>query len=212
MQGLEPTVRQSALAFTEGVRTGWLTSDLVAWAQEHLVAPRRVALGVSGKLQSVQEHGFGLVVLHVPKDPRKLRTTTSSQVPQLVEAARQRVLQALRQAIEKRELDFVNAALFDGRVVRAKTPEGKQGWEVHLREDMMLSDQVLALFAADALEHPQHYEQELAVCDACGAVSLAAGKSRRGCSSHPFGTTQADRGRTPTPMRVAALRVRDSSP
>jgi hypothetical protein len=216
MEGLLPTVRQSALAFTEGVRLGWLTSDLMAWADEHLLATSRLDLGRLGGLQCVREPGFGLVALQLAKskEPRKLRSTTASQIPQLLESARQRVLQALDAAIDRGHADFVNAALYSSHVVRAKTDDGRHVWTVRLTEDMSLSDWVLALFAADALEHPADYETDLALCDACGSVTLGLGAhiARRECPSHPFGSLQTDRARTPTPLRVLPVRVRDSIP
>ena len=80
---------------------------------------------------------------------------------------------------------FVNAAIYAGRVARLRPQnESRAAWVVQLTEDVALSDQVLSLFAADALEHPSDYEMELSVCDVCGAVSLSASSagvaSRRG--------------------------------
>ena len=50
-------------------------------------------------------------------------------------------------------------------------------------------NQVLALFAADCLAQPASYENDLSICDVCGAVSFhPAETSRRGCIVHPFGS------------------------
>jgi hypothetical protein len=205
MESSTPTARQSALAFTEGVRAGWLTSDLVAWVEEHLVRTERLVLG-HGPLNAVTEHGWGVLPLQSARvsGSKPARCITASQVPQLLDASRHKVVQALRAAIDARETAFVNAALFASRVVRVRAPDGQPRWSVRLVEGCALSDQVLALFAADALEQPSAYETDLAVCDACGAVTLVptATGSRRGCPAHPFGGAELHRSKTPAPASM----------
>ncbi|MBI5535556.1 MAG: hypothetical protein HY898_22690 [Deltaproteobacteria bacterium] len=203
METSAPTARESALGFTEGVRCGWLTSDLIAWCEEHLVRTERLLLSHPGPLQRVCEHEVGVVTLQ-PSSPEaraKARRTTNSAVPRILEGSRHRVLQALRTAIDTDQVAFVHAALLASTVVRIKRADGLAAWRVRLTEDIALSDQVLALFALDALEHPSDYANELAVCDACGAVSLSPARlgSRHGCTRHPFGSCDTPRSRSGTP-------------
>jgi len=211
----QPTTRESALGFTEGVRSGWLTSDLVAWTHEHLVRTERLALGPSGVLQWLREHDLGAVAVHKDSSAaaRSTRAVPASAVPKLLEASRQRVLQALRAAITTDQVAFAHAALFAGRVLRDRGRDGRTIWRVRLKEDTALSDQVLALFAADALEYPAAYERDLAVCDVCGAVTLAALRSgsRRGCQGHPFGASDGQRDHSMTPPFGTPLRGRTTS-
>jgi hypothetical protein len=114
-------------------------------------------------------------------------------VPLLLAAARKRVLLELGAALSAGDLGFVHAALYAGRVQRTKALGRESVWGVRVDDSDALSDQVLALFAADALRNPQAYDADLAICDACGAVSFepAARTSRRGCAAHPFGASEA---------------------
>ncbi len=212
VMGLEvsqaPDARQSALAFTEGVRAGWLTSDLLAWAREHLIGPRRLITAQSMELRQVSEHDFGTVALVAahPTRPGRARCLTMSQVPHLLTLARVRVIEALRSSIGGQD-SYVHAALYSGRVVRDNTNEGRAYWRVALKEDGALSDQVLALFAADALENSADYQHELAVCDACGAVTIGLQgiSSRRGCIAQPFGVADSRGRRTLTTPRGTSI-------
>lgn len=198
-----PSLRTSALAFTEGTRTGWIASDLCSWMQEHLIVPERLAVR-DGRVASVREHGVGVVSLAGHTPGRHERVRTSSQVPVVIAAARDRVIQALRATVRSGETGFVNAALYAGRVSRDRGRDGRSRWFVYVSEEDALSDQVLALFAADALTVPEDYENEIAVCDACGAVSFNAGtSSRRGCPTHPYGSLEG-KGESPVHTRTNA--------
>lgn len=184
-----PSPRASALAFTEGTRTGWIGSDLCSWMEEHLVGPRRIDVQ-DGLVRVVREYGIGPVSLtSTAQQARKERVRTASQIPLLIAAARDRIVEALRVTVRSGETAFVNAALYAGRVSRERGADGRSHWFVYLSEDDALSDQVLALFAADALTSPADYEHDISVCDACGAISFNAGTaSRRGCPAHPYGS------------------------
>jgi len=186
-----PSPRESALKFTEGVRTGWLGSDLIAWADTHLIRNERL-LVPEGRLSYVVEREFGTVVIGpMPANgPIRLRTMTASHIPHLLDVARHNVLHALRAGLDTGERSFVHQAIYLDRVERVRGADNKSFWRVKLEEETPLSDMVLALFAADALERPQDYDQDLAVCEACGAVSITPMRpgSRRGCVVHPFGS------------------------
>ena len=200
-----PSPRASALAFTEGARTGWIASDLAAWVDEHLVATRRIDVQ-HGRVQTVCERGIGVVGLSsVPQQVRKERVRTASQVPLLIAAARDRVINDLRVTVRSGETGFVNAALYAGRVSRERGADGQSHWFVYLSEDDALSDQVLALFAADALTCPAAYEHDIVVCEARGAVSFnPSPPSRRGCEAHPYGSLDGKPTERDTPQRIIA--------
>lgn len=193
--GSLPTTRDSALAFTEGVRGGWLASDLLAWVDEHLLRPGRLVVPGGGSLERVCEHDVGTVMIRPAwaTEPAGRVDLAISAVPRLLETCRQRVLEVLRKVIETGQMDFVNAALFGGRVVRGRESRGHGIWNVSVSADMALSEQILALFAADALERPDDYAHDLSVCDACGAVTIEPlpGGSRHGCPAHLFGGSEA---------------------
>ena len=184
-----PSPRESALAFTDGSKAGWITSDLVTWTKEHLIVPGRFSVR-DGLGHNVFEHGVGaLTVNRSLSSAVILCGRTTSQVPGLVAAARERVLKVLRDTVRTGETGFVNAALYEGRVSRERGPDGRSVWHTYVTENDALSDQVLALFAADALTFPSDYEHGIAVCDVCGVVSfLQSAVSRYGCVSHPHGS------------------------
>jgi hypothetical protein len=185
-----PTPRESALVFAEGARSGWIASDLIAWMNEHLIAPKRLDTR-DGRVHQVVEHGCPTIVFNgaTPITPA-IRTQTASQVPSLVASARERVIHALRATVRTGETSFVNTALYAGRVARERGPLSKPHWHDYVTEDDALSDQVLALFAADALTHPVDYERNIAVCDVCGAIVFSQSPSRHGCEAHPFGAVE----------------------
>jgi hypothetical protein len=110
-----------------------------------------------------------------------------ARAPELVKLARQKVVDALAPMIRPNPDDaFVRAALFDGRVTRDRKWDGQNGWSVMLTENHPLSDQVLALLAADLLDHREDYEQNLVLCATCDRVDIWPDRlSRRGCSDHP---------------------------
>jgi len=192
-----------------------LISDLISWIELHLVRTERLVLGRSGAPQCVREHDVGVVRLEPVSLEKgsKFRIASPSQVQHLLGVSRERVLTALCAAIENREMAFANGALFGSRVIRDKGADGRAMWRVRLTEEMALSDQVLALFGADALEHPLVYENDLAVCEMCGAVSLNPTRpgSRRGCASHPFGGCDSQKSRVATPPYGFSLRGRTSA-
>jgi hypothetical protein len=187
-------LRASALTFTEGVGAGWLASDLAAWAREHLVRAGRLELQAGGDVLEVHEPGVGAVALapEAVRNGARERRIATSEAPRLLSAARSRVVASLRGVVATGDAAFVHAALYAGRVLRSTGADGRGEWRVRLAEGAALSDQVLALFAADKLTHPEDYETDLTVCDACGAVAfLPAALSRRGCVSHPYGASDA---------------------
>lgn len=208
-QPVIPVPRDSALAFTEGVRGGWIASDLRAWINDHLIVPGRLALRRSHSLR-VLEPGVGVVTLDAGRlPPSATPTELAILTVALVTAARERVIKALRASVESGQSSYINAALYTGRVSRERGADGRSSWYVFVTDDIALSDQVLALFAADALTNPAQYESELCVCDECGSVSFVpASGSRRGCPIHPFGSYEAGR---PPSSQSGARRITERS-
>ncbi len=196
--------RDSALAFTEGVRSGWIASDLQAWVADHLVETRRLALDPGQPLR-VFEPGAGSVTLGEPaSSSTRGSVRAGAPVTALLTAARERVLKTLSASVDSGQTSYIHAALYTGRVSRERGANGRSSWYVFLADDMPLSDQVLALFAADALMNPAEYETDLCVCDVCGAVSFQAHSgSRRGCAIHPFGSVEG--GKPPSSRSGARL-------
>jgi hypothetical protein len=103
-------------------------------------------------------------------------------------AARARVLAALRGLLaEPSDDSFVQAALDAGRVRRATNGEERDRWSVRLTPLAAMSEQVLALFAADLLEDRAAYDEALTVCDLCEVVGFDAeglDVPRRRCTWH----------------------------
>lgn len=99
-----PSTRQSALAFTEGVRGGWLASDLAAWIDEHLVKPQRLKLGHTGPVRMVCEHGQEAIPLATRAAVGLASVPTHAQLPRLLAASRERVIKALRDAMSSGQL------------------------------------------------------------------------------------------------------------
>jgi hypothetical protein len=192
-----PNARNSALAFTEGVRAGWLASDFIAWTREHLVLQGRVTPPFGSNITQVREPGFGVVLLSdhavIPSDAGPVLPL--AELSGLLSFARDRVLDQLRQAVSTCQTRFVQAAIYGERIMRTRV-DGRSQWRAQLSESTALRDQVLALFAVDALENPADYEQDLAVCDACGSVTLCQDLAcARGCPAHPYGTLETSKAR-----------------
>jgi len=184
-----PTLRVSALACL-GVRT---LSDAVGWTMEALVRPGFLAPW-GGDIPFFFEDGAGLVW----SEPHR-RALDDDAMPEIVArlwdlkepvldaadfglvlgVARARVLGALRGLLTTPPNDgFVHAALYTGRVVRVapadESDSATKGWTVRLTPTLSLSEQVLALFAADMLENRADYYDALTVCDLCDLVAFDA--------------------------------------
>jgi len=171
----------AGVAFVEGVSEGWGCWELTGWFEDHLVAAGHMASSPS----VVLEQGFGVIVI----DPRGSSSgvhTSLQQLPQLLAAARKRVVDTLRAFLPPRCDDrFLHAAIYAERVERKNGDAGRLAWVPRVRETERLSDAVLALFVADMLTHREFHEQALCVCEVCGRVSFDPGAtSRSGCRVH----------------------------
>jgi len=144
----------------------------VEWLCATLYARGRLAvLDVRGGTVAVGEKGLAPVVVPITAwaaiaarpSPRLALAATWSRV----------VGTLIRMGWTPQDDRFILAAVHAGRVERIADPRSSVGkWEPKLAEGEPLSDWILALFAADALERRDVYDTTLAVCERCGIVSL----------------------------------------
>ncbi|KYF64735.1 hypothetical protein [Sorangium cellulosum] len=147
---------------------------LAAWFEKHLVAP-----GWMPRPGYVTE-GFSE---QVRLSPDLSADPDEPELQQLVDAARFRVLASLRAFMPPAADDrFLAAAVSGGRV----RPAGDAAlWEPSPREEDLLSDVVLSLFAADILSYREFHDAYLCVCKTCLRIDFDPSRSgRTGCPEH----------------------------
>lgn len=176
--------REAALAFVEGTRSSWRAADLVAWCRTHLLGAGYLTPWnpTSGRLLVTE----GSARLEIPTTSPGA-ATMGLDIPStkwMLTTAREKVLAGLGQLLAVPADDrFVRAAVYTGRARRVT--EGRTAmWRPVLGEGELLSNWVLALFAADALSHREVYDELLGICEVCGAVSLRLAPQRRRCTQH----------------------------
>lgn len=147
---------------------------LVGWFDKHLVRP-----GWMRRPTHVTE-AFSLPVALSPAAPDG---ANEPELQEIVDAARFRVLAALRAFVPPTADDrFLTAAIDDARVRRAANPAI---WEPCPREDAQLGDIVLSLFAADILSYREFHDAYLCVCKTCLRIDFDPSRSgRTGCPEH----------------------------
>ena len=184
------SLRTSALSFLDGGLEGWGIHQLVTWTDQCLIRPGRLITLSPFPRLTVRESGVGELSYGNPDahaDPAKY--LSHARCSELIRAARAKVIGVVAGLIRPIPDDrFVQGALYDGRVTRVRGPDGHRGWDVMLTEQHALSDQVIALLAADLLCHRSEYEQDLILCSTCEKVDFWPERlSRRGCPDHPEG-------------------------
>jgi len=184
------SLRTSALSFLDGGLEGWGVHQLVTWTDQCLIRPGRLMTQSPFPRLTIREPGVGELSYGKPDthaDPA--RFLPQARCSELIRVARAKVLGVVAGLIRNPPDDrFVQGALYDGRVARVRGPDGNRGWDVMLTEQHALSDQVLALLAADLLCHRSEYEQDLVLCSTCEKVDFWPERlSRRGCPDHPEG-------------------------
>lgn len=195
------TLRAAALAFMRGAREGWNLDELVAWTERALVRPGRLMTRYPFPRLFFHEPEIGVLSYGFPHAAAlPANFLPQSQTAELVAWAQRKVASALEGMLLPSPDDrFVQAALYDGRVCRRSTRDGQRQWEVMLTDKMPLSSQVLALFAADLLDHRADYERNLVICGTCEQVTFWPERiSRRGCPEHPEAVLSARARRIPT--------------
>ncbi|MBI5533142.1 MAG: hypothetical protein HY898_10525 [Deltaproteobacteria bacterium] len=202
--------RSAALAFMRGTKAPWGTAELLEWINEHLLRPDRITLAPGSRVLEVFEPDAGTLSLECNSFPPGRVAPLPAARP-VIALARERVLQRLRAMVEHGHMSFVHAALYQQRLVRCKSPStGSQVWCVRFKEDTCLSDQILALFAADAMESPDDYEHRFGVCRICDEVHFQATVDvlRVGCEAHPLGVLHEGpiAQRNPTVPEMSAVR------
>ncbi|AUX35123.1 MULTISPECIES: hypothetical protein [Sorangium] len=147
---------------------------LSGWFEKHLVAPGRM------RRPTYVTEGFSMQVALGPAAPED---SDEPELQALVEAARFRGLSSLRALMPPAADDrFLAAAIDDGRVRRAG--DGAL-WEPCPREEDLLSDIVLSLFAADILSYREFHDAYLCVCKTCLRIDFDPSRSgRTGCPEH----------------------------
>ncbi len=147
---------------------------LARWFEKHLVAPGRMPR------PAYVTEGFSKQVALGPLAPAE---PDGPELQELVEAARFRVLASLRAFMPPAADDrFLAAAIDGGRVRRAGDAAL---WESCPREEDLLSDIVLSLFAADMLNYREFYDAYLCVCKTCLRIDFDPSRSgRTGCPEH----------------------------
>ncbi|XXX73538.1 hypothetical protein WMF30_38440 [Sorangium sp. So ce134] len=147
---------------------------LARWFEKHLAAP-----GWMPRPGYVTE-GFSMqVALGAPAPADQ----DEPELQELVEAARFRVLSSLRALMPPAADDRFLAAAIDGERVRRAGDAAL--WEPCPREEDLLSDIVLSLFAADILSYREFHDAYLCVCKTCLRIDFDPSRSgRTGCPEH----------------------------
>jgi hypothetical protein len=170
-QDVEDTLgtRAAALAFMDGVSSGWYHAEFTNWHARDLQASGRLRTSCHQGPSDIIEPGVGRVALidDLWELPLRSRLDTIARLFLAMVSAHTRVLTALRGLVTSQRVDFVQNAYQARRLFR--TRQGL-GWRVDLGPDDSLSDCVLALFAADYLNHSEEYLRGLGVCRHCGRI------------------------------------------
>jgi len=160
--------RDAALAYVNGVGSGWDKVDLALW----LTGP------------------YARATSHVPRGERVAGLSEDSAIEdasleELVTRVRAQLLASLETAaLNDGTLDFAVDVMDRGWVRRASDREGEIVWVPVDTSRMRLRDRVRSLFAADYLNDPGAY-QELYVCHRCELVVFDENAKRLGaCANH----------------------------
>jgi len=183
--------RDIALAFLWGVNRGWNYWAFWDWYLTHVRTPERMRDPQHAASLQVREPGVGTILLvdDFSRLPLRDELDTLARFHLAIVSAHTRVLGKLRRLAASQSIEFVQAALFAGRLRRGSGgPDRGAAWHVALDEADGLSDSVLALFAADYLCHPEEYLRGLCVCGVCGRVKFREGQLFRTlCPAHSTG-------------------------
>ncbi|MFT3768784.1 MAG: hypothetical protein QM820_25335 [Minicystis sp.] len=166
----------AGLTFIEGATSGWAARDLLDWFKTYGPALSRKAPPAS-----VTDAAVGTVSLVPGTKMVGDRVGRIDDLPKLLAMSRWRVVVTLRGLIAQPCDDrFLQAAIFAERVRRDRSR-----WIAEPRDNDLLSDIVLSLFAVDILTHRDFHDQNLCVCDVCGRISYnPAATTRSGCGDH----------------------------
>ena len=128
--------RTSALAFLDGALERWGIHHLVTWMDQCLIRPGRLLTRHPFPRVTVWERGLGELSygnLSGHADPALY--LPHGKASTLIDATRARVFDTLSGLHDGTPDDrFVQAAIYDGRVVRRRQPSGQRSWEVMLTE------------------------------------------------------------------------------
>jgi len=181
------SARNAALAYMGGVTNGWTYRAFQEWYLRHLVVTGRMRPSSSWNRVTLREAGVGNVELvdNLWLLPTRERLVVTARFHLALVAAHTRVLNVLRRFLVTRSIDFVHAALYGGRLERELTTSADAGWLVVLDDRAMLSECVLALFAADYMQHPNDYLRGLGICRICDRIRFSERQLFRTlCAAH----------------------------
>lgn len=161
----------------------WGEAELLAFCRALLASGDLEAREPLGGHLRVREGGASLLLDTSPWSEAPTAAGATSSCRELLVAAVDRVRAALRHFSATPQDDrFLHAALFSGRVQRVPHRVGGPTWEPRLREGEPISEWVLALVAADALEDRDAWDARLEVCVRCGFATLD-GLGEHGCEA-----------------------------
>lgn len=154
---------------------------LQTWIRDRLVDP-----GLMPMPSGLYEPAVGTVTFH-EAGADAWAAARQARASRIAVAARLRVSGALFGLMHVPPDDrFLSAAIYGGRVGRVSV-DRDSGWRPSLVGNERLSDIVLALFAADVLQHREEYDQQLCVCEICGHLSFdREAECRTRCVEHPI--------------------------
>lgn len=166
----------AGLMFVEGATSSWGVRDLTEWFVTY-----GAAMGRTAPPQAVTDAVVGTIALVPGTKITGEKVARIDALPKLLAMSRWRVVVTLRGLLSQPADDrFLQAAIFAERVRREKS-----AWVAQPRDNDLLSDIVLSLFAVDILTQRSFHEQNMCVCDVCGRISYnPASTTRSGCSDH----------------------------
>ncbi len=170
---IDTSHRASAMAFTQGALLGWSRRELAAWIHIHLIRTGRLVARAQLSTLHVHQFPIGVMQLDNLRPPHFSMfgdDTGDDKVGSFVNAARSEVFTSLARFVERHDDSFVQAAIYAGRLTRCSLETNHRAWRVFIHESTNLSDQVLALFAADMLENRADYDDALVVCRHCSKI------------------------------------------
>jgi hypothetical protein len=174
----------------------WSKADLAAW----LTGPYAEATRHTRKsLPRISSWGIAARSTGATVTPIDLRRVIAS--------ASEAVFPALREAARGCG-EFATEALANGQVVLVRDERRKYGFAPVDLGPMRLETRILSLLAADFLSNPEEYEEQMFVCEECGALAFDAERRHlRQCEDHAphSGIHVRDLGEEVEPVRRTTL-------
>lgn len=171
--------RSAASDFVRGVRNGWTKRELAAWlvGPYHQISILRYS---SSALRSMGSRiPFPRSSFHGPLDDRDL--------VRVMWDAREHVLDVVDRFVmnDSRSESFVWHLRSIGAITRVIDCNGAKGLVPNELAPQHLTDRVLSLVAVDYVSHPLDYEDRVAICRRCSAITFREGaRETHDCGAH----------------------------